>query len=174
MKRILAALVAILGLAVVSAQALTYNRSSAATQWSDGVLWAADGSALAPSLSFYSNTDTGFYVLSGNVRYSKAGVDQGIVLAGGTSATQTIVFPAVATDVTSVTNATCLDFAQTVTGVLSTDHVIGVNPAAAMTAGVGITTVRVSGANTVTLRVCNVTAAPVDPASVNVDYVILR
>lgn len=85
MKRtLLSALVAILALASV-AGALTYNRSSAKVMADDGVFWAADGSAAAPSVSFYSDTKTGLYLsAAGVVGVSVNGVATQSLSANGT------------------------------------------------------------------------------------------
>lgn len=95
MKSFLTAVMAVL-MAASIAGALTYNRSSAQTMANDGVIWAADGSALAPSISFYSDTDSGFYLTSaGVVGVTINGVDAGAVAStigqrGPVPATQVI------------------------------------------------------------------------------------
>lgn len=57
------------------------------------------------------------------------------------------------------------DDAITVTGVAATDIVVGWQAAPALTAGLSIQEVRVSGANTITVRLNNASAGSIDGAS---------
>ena len=80
----------------------------------------------------------------------------------------------------SVTAATTLDFDVTgfkglrVPSNNDPGDLVLLVPDAAMTANVGITTVRVKDANTVTIRVVNPTAGAIDPAAVNVTFLIFH
>lgn len=64
--------------------------------------------------------------------------------------------------------------AVTVTGVTTDDMVIGVEPQAALEAGITIDYARVSAADTVVIAVTNTTAGIVDPAAVSMKILLAR
>lgn len=75
----------------------------------------------------------------------------------------------------SVNAATTAEQAVTVTGVLTTDLILSVTPASALTAGTFISGFRISAADTVQLAFGNVTAGALDPAAaINFVFVVLR
>lgn len=85
-----------------------------------------------------------------------------------------IRFYAPVVDFTQIeTGLTLEDQTFTVTGV-TTDDIITVNPAADLTAGIGIVQARVSATGTVKVRLCNFVNAPVDPAAVTLNIVAIR
>ncbi len=85
-----------------------------------------------------------------------------------------------AVDIGSVTNATMLDFDVTgfkglrVPSTSDPGDVAIVTMGAAMTANVGITNVRVKDQATITIRVANPSAAPIDPASLTMTFLIFH
>lgn len=73
---------------------------------------------------------------------------------------------AVTYDLASINGTTIADRAVTVAGVLSgVDEILRVEPPAALDYGLSIQGARVTADNTVTVRIQNVTGAPIDAAS---------
>lgn len=64
--------------------------------------------------------------------------------------------------------------AVTVTGVLATDVLLSIQPAAALEAGLVVQSARVTGADTVTVELSNTSAGTVDGASLSADFYVIR
>lgn len=73
----------------------------------------------------------------------------------------------------SVAAATCAETSVTISGALVGD-VIVMSPPASLEAGLCASGARVSAADTVQVRLCNVTAGAVDGAALTWSYVIIR
>lgn len=77
-------------------------------------------------------------------------------------------------DLASIAANTTVEVDVTVTDVLATDVLLGVNSPAALNAGLAVVDGRVKSANTVTIRVANVTGGALDAASGSFKFVIGR
>jgi hypothetical protein len=84
-----------------------------------------------------------------------------------------IITGSVAVDPASIAATTCAETQLTITGAAAGDVVV-FTPPASLEAGLCYSGARVSAANTVQLRLCNVTGSGVDGASRTWSYVLIR
>ncbi|KJS23144.1 MAG: hypothetical protein VR72_02975 [Clostridiaceae bacterium BRH_c20a] len=75
-------------------------------------------------------------------------------------------------DLASVTAGTTVDVDITVTGVTTSDRIVGILPPVALEHGIIIQSARVKSANTITIRISNVTAGDIDPAAGDFSFVL--
>lgn len=100
-------------------------------------------------------------------------MQNGMKVGSGTQITK-IVKGSVAIDLASIGSAAVGEATVTVSGAAVGDAIFFCAPAAGLTAGLGILEARVSAADTVKLRVANLSGGSVDEASKTFDYILFR
>lgn len=74
----------------------------------------------------------------------------------------------------SIASAAVGEVTLTISGAVAGDSVVMNPPAAGMTAGLGILDARVSAADTVKLRIANLSGGIVDEAALTFEYLLIR
>jgi hypothetical protein len=97
----------------------------------------------------------------------------GLKVGSGTTLTK-VVRGTIAVDLASVANAAVTEVTLTITGAATGDTVIMTPPTAGMTAGLIAGDARVSAADTVKLRVANLSGGTLDEASATWSYCLIR
>ena len=79
-----------------------------------------------------------------------------------------------AVDLAEIAGGATVDVDVTVTGVATTDKIVGLIPPVALEHGIAIQGARVKAANTVTVRVSNLTAGAINPAAGSFSFVLQK
>lgn len=115
----------------------------------------------------------GFIADAGGMAVTGGIISDTITLGGGTTI-NTIVRGTVAIDPASIASAAVGETSVTITGATVGDTVVLSPPTAGLTAGLGLLDARVSAANTVKVRIANLSGGSVDEPSGTWTYMLIR